>query len=55
MSSAPIKNTTAITIIMSNNKNKNAINAIAIRSHHVDDEYFTGAADNSFEGARALR
>jgi len=50
------KNITATTITISNNMNRKAINAMAIRSHQVGDEMFAGSTTgNSFEETRALK
>ena len=55
ISSAPTKNITANTIIISTNMNKKVINAMAIRSPQVEIEDVTGGADDSVEEIGALK
>jgi len=52
MLSPPARYITADTIIISNNMNKKAINAMAIRSPQVG---FAGVTDDSLEEIRALK
>ena len=51
MLSAPTKNITTNTIIISTSMNRNVINAMAIRSPQVKIEDVTGGGDDSVIGA----
>lgn len=48
-------NSTASTTRPSSNMNRNTINAMAIRSHQVEDEGTVGVASNSFEETGVLK